>query len=170
MGIIRLEWPFLPPSELRGNSRSHHQAKAKIMATFKESTHFRIMEQDPDPMKMVLVRYTGYCCKPLPDEDNLTIGMKGALDAFTEYGVIDDDSSDYVMDITTTIIRVAHRNQQGMVMEVEEATPIAIANHYLSEIIANWTPESSTYKTAFNAIVEQLELDKKNMIMEVSEA
>ena len=85
MALVRLEWPFLPPAGLRGNSRAHHQAKAKMMATFKESALFRIMEQGPDPMDKVLVRYTGYSCWPLPDEDNLTIGMKGALDAFTEY-------------------------------------------------------------------------------------
>ena len=171
MALVRLEWPFLPPAGLRGNSRAHHQAKAKMMATFKESALFRIMEQGPDPMDKVLVRYTGYSCWPLPDEDNLTIGMKGALDAFTEYGVIKDDSSNYVLDISTKIIRVPHRKQQGMVMEVEEATLDAIAGHHVSSLMSSvskflgiegdWTTNLSTYETMFKSIAEQMESDVK---------
>ena len=171
MALVRLEWPFLPPAGLRGNARVHHQAKAKLMATFKESAFFRIKKQNPDPMDKVLVRYIGYCCAPLPDRDNLAIGMKGALDAFTEYGVIKDDSSNYVLDISTKIIRVPHRKEQGMVMEVEEATLPTIASHYVASLMStvgaflgiegDWTTNLSTYETMFKSIAEQMESDVK---------
>ena len=173
MGVIRLEWPFLPPAQLRGNARAHHQVKAKIMATFKESALFRIMKQGPDPMDKVLVRYIGYCCAPLPDRDNLAIGMKGALDAFTEYGVIKDDSSNYVLDISTKIIRVPHRKEQGMVMEVEEASLTTIASHHVASLMSTvgaflgiegaMTFDLSKYETIFNSLTKQMESDAKKV-------
>ena len=92
MTAVRIEWDYMPPPALRGNSRAHWRVVQKKTQQFKESAYLRLKEQDPDPMDKVRVKYTAYLCGKPIDADNLVKGMKPALDALTEYGLIEDDN------------------------------------------------------------------------------
>jgi len=120
MGIIRLEWDYMPPSELRGNSRVHWTVRSQVTKQFKESTEWRLREIDPDPMGKIRIKYIAHWCGKRIDPDNLIKGMKPALDALTEYGVIEDDNPDYITGIDWEYHRVKHKNEVKMIMEVSE--------------------------------------------------
>ena len=79
------------------------------------------MEQDPDPMDKVRVKYTAYWCGKPIDADNLVKVMKPALDALTEYGLIEDDNPEFVKGIEVEYHRVKHKNEIKMIMEIAEA-------------------------------------------------
>jgi Holliday junction resolvase RusA-like endonuclease len=118
---IKLVWEYMPPKELRGNSRAHWAVRNKFTKMFKESTIFRLMEVNPEPMDKIRVKYIAHWCGKPIDADNLIKGMKPALDALTEYGLIEDDNPEYVKGIEVEYHRVKHKHQVGMIMEITEA-------------------------------------------------
>ena len=120
MALVRLEWDYMPPPELRGNSRAHWSVRHKITKQFKESTTWRLMEIDPDPMDKVKIKYIAHWCGKPIDADNLIKGMKPALDALTEYGLIEDDNPEFVKGIEVEYHRVKQKKQIKMIMEVSE--------------------------------------------------
>ena len=111
----------MPPRQIRGNSRAHWTVLHKFTKTFKEGTIFRLMQLDPKPMNKIRVKYIAYWCGKPIDADNLIKGMKPALDALTEYGLIKDDSPEYVKGIEVEYHRVPHKHQIEMIMEITEA-------------------------------------------------
>jgi len=117
---LRIEYPYMPPKELRGNSRTGWKARIKIKEMFQDNTIFRLLEQDPEPMEQVTVKYIAYYCGKPIDRDNLTMGMKYALDCVVKQKIIKDDSPDIVRGITVEYHRVLRRNQVRLVMEVTE--------------------------------------------------
>ena len=60
--MITITYPYMPPKELRGNSRSHWGDKKKWKDFFQEATIWRLREQDPKPMDKVTIKYTAYYC------------------------------------------------------------------------------------------------------------
>jgi len=118
---IKLVWEYMPPKELRGNSRAHWAVRNKFTKMFKESAYMRLMEIDPEPMDKIRIKYIAYYSGKPVDSDNLIIGMKPALDALTEYGLIKDDSPEYVKGIEVEYHRVKHRKHVGLIMEITEA-------------------------------------------------
>ena len=120
MALVRLEWDYMPPPELRGNSRAHWSVRHKITKQFKESTKWRLMEIGPDRMDKVKIKYIAYWCGKPIDADNLIKGMKPALDALTEYGLIEDDNPEFVKGIEVEYHRVKQKKQIKMIMEVSE--------------------------------------------------
>ena len=118
---IKLVWEYMPPKELRGNSRAHWAVRNKFTKMFKESTIFRLMEVNPEPMDKIRVKYIAHWCGKPIDADNLIKGMKPALDALTEYGLIEDDNPEYVKGIEVEYHRVKHRKHVGLIMEITEA-------------------------------------------------
>ena len=120
MALVRLEWDYMPPPELRGNSRAHWSVRHKITKQFKESTKWRLMEIGPDRMDKVKIKYIAHWCGKPIDADNLIKGMKPALDALTEYGLIEDDNPEFVKGIEVEYHRVKHKKQIKMIMEVSE--------------------------------------------------
>ena len=117
---IRLEWDYMPPPELRGNSRAHWSVRHKITKQFKEATTWRLMEINPDRMDKVKIKYIAHWCGKPIDADNLIKGMKPALDALTEYGLIEDDNPEFVKGIEVEYHRVKQKKQIKMIMEVSE--------------------------------------------------
>ena len=111
----------MPPRQIRGNSRAHWRVRHQLSKSFKEGTIFRLMQLDPEPMDKIRIKYIAYYSGKPVDEDNLTFGMKPALDALTEYGLIKDDSPEYVKGIEVEYYRVKHRHQVEMIMEITEA-------------------------------------------------
>ena len=71
VNFVRLEWDYMPPKELRGNSRVHWSVRHRKTKQFKESAYFRLMEQDPNPMNKVRVKYIAHYCGTPIDADNL---------------------------------------------------------------------------------------------------
>ena len=118
---IKLVWAYMPPRQIRGNSRAHWTVRHKFTKTFKEGTIFRLMQLDPKPMNKIRVKYIAYWCGKPIDADNLIKGMKPALDALTEYGLIEDDNPEYVKGIEVEYHRVPHKHQVEMIMEITEA-------------------------------------------------
>jgi len=118
---IKLVWEYMPPRQIRGNSRAHWTVRHKFTKMFKESAHMRLMQLDPEPMDKIRVKYIAYWCGKPIDADNLIKGMKPALDALTEYGLIEDDNPEYVKGIEVEYHRVKHKHQVGMIMEITEA-------------------------------------------------
>lgn len=117
---LRIEYPYMPPKELRGNSSTRWQQKSGVKNQFQDATIFRLREQNPEPMEKVNVKYIAYWCGQKIDPDNLIIGMKYALDCLTIEGIIKDDNSDFVQSITAEYHRVPRRNEIKLVMEVTE--------------------------------------------------
>jgi len=117
---LRIEYPYMPPKELRGNSRTGWKARNQIKKVFQDNTIFRLLELDPEPMDQVSVKYIAhYCGKPI-DRDNLTMGMKYALDCLVKQKIIKDDSPDVVKELITEYHRVPHKDQVKLIMEVTE--------------------------------------------------
>ena len=117
---LRIEYPYMPPKELRGNSSMDWGPKIKIKNQFQDATIFRLREQNPEPMDQVNVKYIAYWCGKPIDRDNLVTGMKYALDCLTIEGIIKDDNPDIVKDISTEFHQVPHKDQVKLIMEVTE--------------------------------------------------
>ena len=90
----------------------------------------RLMEIDPEPMDKIRIKYIAYYAGKPVDEDNLTFGMKPALDALTEYGLIKDDSPEYVKGIEVEYHRVKHRKHVGLIMDYRS---MKCTHHYVIE-------------------------------------
>ena len=118
--MITITYPYMPPKELRGNSRSHWGDKKKWKDFFQEATIWRLREQDPKPMDKVNIKYTAYYCGRPIDIDNLITGMKYAQDCLTIQGIIPDDSPDHIKNVSVEYHRVKHKRQVQLVMEVTE--------------------------------------------------
>jgi Holliday junction resolvase RusA-like endonuclease len=121
--MLTITYPFMPPPELRGNSRSHWRAKNAKKKEFQELTFWYMHQQNEplaEPMDKVTIKYTAYYCGRPIDIDNLITGMKYAQDCLTIQGIIPDDSPDHIKNVSVEYHRVKHKRQVQLVMEVTE--------------------------------------------------
>jgi hypothetical protein len=124
---ITFELPFQPPPELRGNARpAHWSVRHRKVKELRESVWVRLMEGvgsgiiESLPWPRARVTYTSYWCGKPIDEDGLRQGMKAVLDEIVSYGIIKDDSPQYLDGIDVRYVRVKHREDIKVVVEVEE--------------------------------------------------
>ena len=89
---------YVPPPQLRGNSRASWQRQYPLKKEFRESGHAyglkyasEIIELKPD---MVKVSYSFTNTRQI-DKDNLIIGMKPFLDGLVDARVLVDDKSQH---------------------------------------------------------------------------
>lgn len=124
---LSIEFPFMPPTELRGNGRPAHWAvRNRKVAELRAATAWRLRELDifdaqdgtPAYFDKAVVKYTAhYCGKPI-DRDGLIQGMKAALDEVVAKRVVWDDNPRHVTGIQVEYVRVKHRGEVKLVMEV----------------------------------------------------
>jgi|TARA_Y100000310_G_scaffold17886_1_gene17671 hypothetical protein len=119
---IILEFPFLPPPELRGNTRAHWAAIANKKQDIKDAVWGRL-DRIGHVWKMpaAALEVTAYWCGKPIDRDNFTYGLKAYIDAIVEYGILEDDSPEYIRGIVVDYVRVKHRDEVRMVLEIQEA-------------------------------------------------
>ena len=128
---ITLEFPYQPPPELRGNSRAHWSKRNRAVKALREATYARFLGICVNemaegegcalvPWPRARITYTSYWCGKPIDEDNLIIGCKPILDEIITYGILADDSPKYLDGIDVRYVRVAHREDIRVVVEVEE--------------------------------------------------
>lgn len=87
----------LPPSQIRGNNRSHHFVYNKHFQSYKNSAIGNLLEainmKDLKfPYKKVLIVYT-FMNNRLIDIDNFIYGMKAVQDALSDIRIIKDDDA-----------------------------------------------------------------------------
>ena len=121
--MLTITYPFMPPAELRGNSRSHWRAKNAKKKEFQELTFWYMHRQNEplaEPMNKVNIKYTAhYCGKPI-DIDNLITGMKYAQDCLTIQGIIPDDSPEHINSVSVEYQRVKTKKEVQLIMEGTE--------------------------------------------------
>ena len=120
---ITIEFDRMPPVILRGNGRpGHWSSKHWRTQLWHDDTLVRLWERElPDsPWGHVTIQYTAYYCGKPIDADNLIIGMKAPQDAIVTAGIVEDDSHHYVTVLPVKYVRVDHRHQIKLVMEITE--------------------------------------------------
>lgn len=117
---FQIEYPYMPPKELRGNSRTHWKAKISVKRNFQEVTIYKLREQKPTQMNQIDIRYTAYYCGRPIDHDNLIMGMKPAVDCLTLEGIIPDDSPDHIKNVSIEYHRVKHKKDVKLIMQIYE--------------------------------------------------
>lgn len=102
--IIEYEVPWIPPKEVRGNSRAHHMAKARKVAAMRLSGYENALVIKQTFARAFpfehLARITFAWHTPNAansDVDNFAIGMKGWIDGLVDNDIFTDDSSEYLM-------------------------------------------------------------------------
>lgn len=122
-GALIVYFDYLPPPEIRGNSRAHWRTISRAANSMKEATRARILFLGEDKLpKFQKARfiYTQYWCgKPL-DGDSLLKSVKNVTDTIVDFGVVKDDSPDFV-EFFAKAERVPHRYQRGFELRVEDA-------------------------------------------------
>ena len=87
----------LPPSQIRGNNRSHHFIYNKHFQNYKNNAIGNVLEAInlkgyEFPYKKVLIVYT-FMNNRLIDIDNFIYGMKAVQDALSDIRIIKDDDA-----------------------------------------------------------------------------
>ena len=103
---LRFDLPWLPPAEVRGNSRAHWAKKHRASKRLRESGYAHALESGHEPFQRACVRFEFRHWRSV-DLDNLSIGMKGFLDGLVDAGLIQDDSGDLLQHEGATLERVA---------------------------------------------------------------
>jgi len=112
---VTLSVLWIPPPEVRGNSRAHWRTKYDKNLLLKQSG----VEQTlicPETFQKARITYIWYKAG-VGDVDNFAIGMKGFLDGLVLGNMFRDDSSD-------CIVQGEHRFEK--VKRVEERTEIIV--------------------------------------------
>ena len=123
---VRIEFPFMPPEELRGNARNAHWAvRHRKTKELREATAWRLLELGKLPrFKKAEIQYTAYYCGKAIDPDGLVMGMKACLDEMVQAQVVPDDGPGYVSILTPVYHRVAHRDDVRLVVELQEVADV----------------------------------------------
>ena len=90
--MLRFDLPWLPPAEVRGNSRAHWAKKHRASKRLRESGYAHALEAGHEPFQRACVRFEFRHWRSV-DLDNLSIGMKGFLDGLVDAGVVEDDAA-----------------------------------------------------------------------------
>ncbi len=123
--MISIEFDQMPPEELRGNSRYSQKdwAFREAKRNWSEIAYLLLREENIPrlPLERVAIQYTVYWCGKPIDEDNLLKGMKAVQDSVAYVGIVPDDGPDHVTILPVKYVRVKHKPQVKLVMEITEA-------------------------------------------------
>ena len=116
---IEFELPWLPPSEVRGNSRSHWSKKYRASKALRESGYahgLEALDKGHSPMSKASITFVFSNWRRV-DLDNLIIGMKGWVDGLVDSGILPDDNPDYLLYDGATFQKVK-KNEEGVYVKL----------------------------------------------------
>ena len=133
MQSINVTMP-IPPPEIRGNSRAHWAKKAGKFKAYKITAFYTLREAmiksgySYKPVNKVEVHYQVFHCAKAIDHDNFIIGMKAFVDCLASpktdndmaHGLIPDDSPDHFTIGSIKYIKVKHRTEARVEIEITE--------------------------------------------------
>ena len=118
MKRIVIEWPQIPPPEVRGNNRRYHwRAIYKKGLAVKNSICFHTRDLDVS-FTQAKITFHFYNSRKV-DLDNLAIGMKPVIDQLNAQGFFDDDDPTHVIYGNHTFSK-CKRGEEKTVIEIEE--------------------------------------------------
>jgi len=92
-----LELPWIPPAEVRGNSRASWRTKHTKNQALKDSGRDHMLSDELRGVHLDKARITFHFSHNRSiDLDNLAIGMKYWIDGLIYAGLIEDDSPEYL--------------------------------------------------------------------------
>ena len=110
-----------PPSDISGNTRAHPLKQHRVKAAFRDEVAVMFRQVwDGTPMARARIKYTSYWCGTPMDRTNFTAGMKALEDQLVREGLLVDDAPAFVLDNKINYVRVPHREDIKVVVEVEE--------------------------------------------------
>ena len=118
---VRIELGFLPPEELRGNSRAHWAVKARRAKDMRQSGmwHGRHNCMDLHHLPKVSIKYTFHNYRNI-DLDNLVIGMKNWADGCLVDGeVVESDDPEHVRIEAPEFVKVP-KGEERTIIEITE--------------------------------------------------
>jgi len=92
MALI-LEWEYIPPAEVRGNSRAHRFKRSRTVRTMRDSAYAQA--RGHAAMDRCSIKLEFWHWRKI-DLDNLLIGAKPWVDGLVDANVVADDSPDHV--------------------------------------------------------------------------
>ena len=93
---IVIELGYIPPAEVRGNSRAHFFKKHSVTLEMKDSGYYLGLEVAGDTIDQARVTFAFYHDRRI-DLDNLAIGMKPFVDGLVKCALLEDDGPDHVI-------------------------------------------------------------------------
>ena len=120
--MLHFDLPWLPPAEVRGNSRAHWNTRRLAVAKLRESGHTHALDTGHEPLGPACIRFEFRHWKAKTDLDNLIIGMKAWIDGLVDAGLIQDDSGDLLQHDGATLERVA-KGSEGVTVYLWEKRP-----------------------------------------------
>ena len=112
-----------------GRARSHWRTQHKETQELKETAMFELLNKKnileekylhsdfPLELPITATVHQTWCGKPL-DWDGLASAVAPIVDAFTEVGIIKDDSPQYITDYKMTAERTAHRKDAKITVTI----------------------------------------------------
>ena len=119
--MLRFDLPWLPPAEVRGNSRAHWAKRHRVAKRLRESGYAHALEAGHEPFRRACVRFEFRHWRSV-DLDTLSIGMKSWLDGLVDSGLIQDDTGDILQHDGATLERVA-KGEEGVTVYLWEKSP-----------------------------------------------
>ena len=95
---VVVELPWIPPAELRGNSRAHWRVKAPKIKDFRATGFIcaRVYLEGWNLVPTVRITFEFFHWRRI-DLDNLIIGMKPWVDGLVDGVVVEDDTPDHIV-------------------------------------------------------------------------
>jgi hypothetical protein len=122
--LVVVELPWIPPAELRGNSRAYWTVRSRVTKDMRVDAFLLTKEigsPELGPWEKVRVTYEWYHWK-LVDMGNLAIGMKAFEDGYlVDSGAVPDDSPQHVLFGEHTFTKCKRGNSHTIVT-IEEVT------------------------------------------------
>lgn len=117
--IHSFELKELPPSIL--NKRMHWTKLSSVKKHFKNLVWLNVRDNLPaSPLTNYKITCTRFTIKPLDPFDNLPASFKAIIDGLTEAKVIEDDKWKMGDQIRATQVKVKHKDEQKVVIEIED--------------------------------------------------
>ena len=91
--VLTLQWEYIPPAEVRGNSRAHRFKRSRTIREMRGSAHAQALGHAT--MDQCSIKLTFWHWRKV-DFDNLLIGAKPWIDGLVDANVVPDDSPDHV--------------------------------------------------------------------------
>jgi hypothetical protein len=116
--------PFLPPAELRGNSRAHWAIKARKAKQMRSSGYWHGLDDciDLRHLERVSVKYTFSNFRKI-DLDNLVIGMKSWADGcLVDAEIVPDDNPDHVQ-LEAPEFTKTKKGDEKTIIDIKEIAP-----------------------------------------------
>jgi crossover junction endodeoxyribonuclease RusA len=116
---IEFELPWLPPPEVRGNSRSHWSKKYRASKALRESGYahgLEALDKGHSPMPKASITFVFRHWRRV-DLDNFQIGMKGWVDGLVDSGILPDDNPDHLLYDGATFQKVK-KNEEGVYVKL----------------------------------------------------